>query len=707
VGALVLTGAGADAAGAAAPASCPGPDDPSFGAAQEFTGEFDSSLEGGYVQIPFSVPAGATGVRVRYCFDQPDIPLPNGINANTLDLGIFEPRDPGDSFWGLDELRGWSGGSVRDATVAVNGFSDEATYSAARKGYVHGRTTRAYRPGPIPAGDWAVELGLAAISSQGEGNFDGKVAWRVQVQTTSSADFADEPYSPATYDAGPEDPDPGWYAGDFHVHGEHEPGNALMRDTFEFAFSPLGQDGAGLDFVTLVDHNNTVAYGEIGRLQADHPGKLITRGTEITTYRGHFQDQASGVMVDYRTGPIHVRDAGGSLTQARGPTPPSSSFDAVHAAGGFTQINHPTIFPSNVPGFSTFCRGCPWDHAAADTDFSKVDAIEVQTGPAGLDQDPRPGPNPFTPLAIEFWEDAIDSGGTSANHIAAVGSSDSHQAGEQGGDVDAITSAPIGEGQTVVYAEELSEAAIDDAVKAGHTYVKVFGSDGPDLRLEASEPGSADPPAIIGDTLDAESATFSARVLGLDRARAARPGVWTLRVVRDGLPFVSVPIPPAGDEFEFEFPSLGQARYRLQVERAVIGGAAIEAVSSPIYMGPDDGGPPPPPPPVEDCATPLEGTDGRDSFTGTEHGDDIRGGGGRDKIAGKGGDDCLRGGRGRDLVVGGTGEDSIAGDRGRDRLKAADGERDLVRCGRSRRDRARVDRIDRVRGCEHIRPRGA
>jgi hypothetical protein len=707
MGALALACGFADHAEAAVPASCPGPDDPAFGAAQEFSGEFDSSLEGSYVQIPFSVPANSTAVRVRYCFDQPDIPLPNGINANTLDLGVFEAKDAGDAYWDLGELRGWSGGSVRDATVAVNGFSDEATYSAAPKGYVHGRTTRAFEPGPIPAGQWAVELGLAAISSQGEGNFDGKAAWRVQVQTTSSPEFADDPYAPAPYDQAPADADSGWYAGDFHVHGEHEPGNALMRETFDFAFSPLGADGAGLDFVTLVDHNNIVAYGEIGRHQADHPGKLIARGTEITTYRGHLQDQASGVMADYRTGPVYVRDPGGALTQARGPTPPSDAFDAIHAAGGFTQINHPTIFPSQVPGFSSFCRGCPWDHSAADTDFGKVDAIEVQTGPAGLDQAPRPGPNPFTVLAIEFWENAIDDGGTSANHIAAVGSSDSHQAGEQGGLADSVTSAPIGEGQTVVHASELSEDAIDAAVKAGHTYVKVFGSDSPDLRLEASEPGSADPPAIIGDTLDAESATFTARVLGLDRARAARPGVWVLRVVRDGLPFAVVPIPLSGDEFEFEFPSLGQARYRLQVERLLTGGAAIEALSSPIYIGPGEGGPPPPPPPTEDCATTLQGTAGRDSFTGTENGDDIRGGGGRDRIAGKGGDDCLRGGRGADRIIGGAGEDSLAGNRGRDRIKAADGERDRVRCGRSRHDRARVDPLDRVRGCEHLRRAGA
>ena len=46
-----------------------------------------------------------------------------------------------------------------------------------------------------------------------------------------------------------------------------------MRETFELRVRARhGRgDGAGLDFVTLVDHNNTVAYGEIGRFQADYP----------------------------------------------------------------------------------------------------------------------------------------------------------------------------------------------------------------------------------------------------------------------------------------------------------------------------------------------------------------------------------------------------------------------------------------------------
>ena len=44
-----------------------------------------------------------------------------------------------------------------------------------------------------------------------------------------------------------------------------------MQTSFDFAFAPLGQGGAGLDFVGLVDHNNNVNTGEIGALPARLP----------------------------------------------------------------------------------------------------------------------------------------------------------------------------------------------------------------------------------------------------------------------------------------------------------------------------------------------------------------------------------------------------------------------------------------------------
>jgi hypothetical protein len=566
------------------PSGCPGKADGSFGAPQVITGEFGTEMERAYVLLPFAVAQGTTAVRVRYCYDQPEAPTNSQIK-HVLDLGLYDALGPDGSF-DENEFRGWGGSSHPDVTVSPNGFSDDATYTAAPKEHVHGRTTRGFEPGPVPAGTWAVELGVAAVASQREGDSDGKVAWRVEIYQSSSSSWANEPYQPTPYDATPARTGPGWYAGDFHVHAEHSSlGDATMREAFNYAFAPLARDcsgcpqtGAGLDFITLSDYVTDTAWGEIGRFQPDYPGKLVIRSSEVITYHGHTNNHASVRYVDYRTGPVYQRAPDGTLSLVRAARPASAIFDAVHAGGGFTQINHPTIFPSEVPGFDFICRGCPWDYSSADTDYSKVDAIEVATGPAGLHEDPQPGPNPFTPLAIRFWEDAIDAGGLNRNKIAAVGSSDSHKAGRFS-DLPDIPSAPIGQATTVVYADELSERGIQRGVEAGHTYVKVFGNDGPDVRLEATVPGSGDPPAIMGDTIHASSAEFTARVLGAGPS-AARPGDYELFVLKDGAPLLATPV--VGDDFSFPFPSVGPGRYRLQVQRD----SAIEDVSSPIYLEP-------------------------------------------------------------------------------------------------------------------------
>src|SRR3954449_9700347 len=117
---LTLAGLGAVAAAfalpAAASADCtipPGNPDPTLeGPSVDFHGNFDAGKQGSYVQIPFTVPAGTTGIRVRYCYDQP----PSG-NGNTLDVGVYEP--PSDTVYGPAEQRGWSGSAVKDFAIAV------------------------------------------------------------------------------------------------------------------------------------------------------------------------------------------------------------------------------------------------------------------------------------------------------------------------------------------------------------------------------------------------------------------------------------------------------------------------------------------------------------------------------------------------------------------------------------------------------------
>jgi ABC-2 type transport system ATP-binding protein len=112
-----------------------------------------------------------------------------------------------------------------------------------------------------------------------------------------------------------------------------------------------------------------------------------------------------------------------------------------------------------------------------------------------------------------------------------------------------------------------------------------------------------------------------------------------------------------------------------------------------------------------DCSSPQKGTNGKDKIRGTEGPDAIAGGRGRDRLKGRGGDDCLAGqtggdrlggGAGEDLLKGGKGSDRMSGGKSADELRARGGGRDRVRCGPGR-DLAKVDRSDRVRGCERVR----
>jgi hypothetical protein len=569
---VVLALAVAAPAGAAVPASCPGD---AMQRTLTVTGEFGDDLQGSYVLVPFDVPAGTTSVRVKYCFDQPDSPTSSQLR-HTLDLGLYEPRAGGSGVWGEREFRGWGGSSHPDVTITPEGFSTEQQYTARPRGHVAGRTTRGFRPGPIPAGQWAAELGVAAVVPQSEGDSDGAVEWRVDVELRRDPTFADEPYTPAPYDSRPARPGPGWFAGDMHVHAEHSSlGDATNREVFGYAFG-APPDGAGLDFITLSDYVTDTGWGEIGRLQAAHPGRLVVRSSEVITYRGHTNNHASLRYVDYRTGPIYEQRPDGAVALHTAARSPQHIFDRVHAAGGFTQVNHPTIFPSEVPGFAGLCRGCPWDYADSETDWRKVDAYEVHTGPAGLQQPPgnEPGPNPFTPAAIQEFDRLRAEG----YRITAVAVSDSHHAGRT---PSGVTQSPIGEGTTVVYAPELSERGIREGIEAGHAFVKLFGADSPDLRLTAV---AGDRNAMMGDGLESESAQFEARVIG--GVATANPR--QLVVYHDGTPILTAPV--VGQEFVLPFPSVGAGDYRIQVMR----GGAIDALSNPITLG---ARPEPQPPP--------------------------------------------------------------------------------------------------------------
>ncbi len=98
----------------------------------------------------------------------------------------------------------------------------------------------------------------------------------------------------------------------------------------------------------------------------------------------------------------------------------------------------------------------------------------------------------------------------------------------------------------------------------------------------------------------------------------------------------------------------------------------------------------------------ISGLGDRDCLAGGAKNDRIAGGKGKDRVSGGKGRDRISGGRGGDLLVGGGGKDVVSGGHGRDRLRTRDHKRDVVRCGKGR-DRAIVDRRDKVVGCEKVK----
>jgi hypothetical protein len=539
---------------------CSLPGSPGTGMAPvlDVQGDLSANRTGGYLQIPFTVPAGANGIQVRYSYDQPGGGC--GGSPNTLDMGVYEPRaNPSSPAFEQTDRRGWSGSAVKNLAIAENGFSDEAVYNGGngtdqRKNFVDGRTTRAYRPGPIPEGDWAVELGIAYVDP---GDSDG-IHYHVEVLTSTDSSWGDDPYSPSGPPAATINETPGWYTGDVHVHGEMEPGNATMNQTFAAAFGP---GGAGLDFVTLVDHNNNIAHNDM-KAQADvYPDNLVIPGVEETTYKGHWNNEGSSHFADFRGGPVYGVSGAppyddSDVAQIQAGALPKDGFANALTGGGWTQINHPATYKDDPSG----CRGCAWTYSDGDTDFSKVDAIEISNSLGALSK------GPFTLDAIAYYEHALAGGA----HIAAVGSSDAHKAAS-----DVISH--VGEGVTVVHSEGLGKEAIIDAVKADHTYVKPFGPSGPDVSLEATDEGGDG--AIIGDSVSGSSIALSADVNGI--SASGRPGSWELELLQDGVVIDSTPI--SGDGIHRDYDVSETGRYSIEVTRTP-DATYVEDYTTPIWV---------------------------------------------------------------------------------------------------------------------------
>ena len=490
-----------------------------------------------YRLLPFEVAPGTTRIEIGYEWSD-TVGLPSTpLTTSTVDLGLWDA----DGYRSVDGFRGWSGS--RQGKTAQGQDPVFVQADVAERGYV---------PGSIEPGTWWIELGIAAVAP---GGVDYTATATCAGPETGPA-FVPDPVDP-THVA---DPDPGWYAGDFHMHGYHSSDSAPSWDDGDRSdvdsVVEHGRD-AGLDFFPVTDYVTTQHHGELGPVQRANPEVVIWPGREIITYFGHatvFGETPS--VIDYRHGLEDVRLAD---IQA-----------ATIADGALFGIAHPTIFPG--PVFANFCRGCEFT-LEDEIDLDLVDTIEVLTGPILVDDSQLGGPgvpvqiqNPFVEPAIEEWERHLLAG----HRITAVSGSDD-KAGPG-----------LGVNATQVHADSLSRPALAEAVRAGRAYVQTRGV-GASPTLDITARGADGSVGGIGDTLPTDRAVIDVRVRDGDGQ--------FLRIVRDG-DLVGV-APIVGDDFTHRIdaaatPDPGPLGTFWRVD--TFDAQSLTTIANPVFLRPVDAG---------------------------------------------------------------------------------------------------------------------
>ena len=294
-----------------------------------------------YEYVPFTVAPGTTRIAISYTYDKAG-------GANAVDLGLYEP---GPLTLGTTALRGWSGGDQDAITIGVD------------------RSSPGYWPGPIPSGEWHVQLGLYKVGPSG---VDVHVTIETSDTPVSGAAPAITKRSTAALRTGP-----GWYAGSMHTHTKNSDGILTPEQLADKARAD------GLDFLIITDHNNTVH-----QLAAiDRADLLVISGEEVTTPGGHFNVwglTGERAYIDFRILP--------------GDPAIRTVMKEARARGALVSINHPI----------TDCFACSWTHEIP----GEVNAMEIQNGPALM-----------RPQQMALWDGLLREG----RRITAVGESDWHR----------------------------------------------------------------------------------------------------------------------------------------------------------------------------------------------------------------------------------------------------------------------------------------
>ena len=408
-------------------------------------GAVHGSQNNSYVEAPFTVPAGIASITVTFSY--------TGKTQHTaLDLGLFDS----------ERFRGWSGGNKNHFTLS--------TTSA----------TPSYLPGPLPAGQWKLIIGVPNIRAAVKSNYEADIFFTRDKYATTS--FADAPLRTG----------PAWYRGDLHMHTAHSDGSCLSQSGKKVPcpvfLTAETATGRGLDFIAVTDHNTVSQYDDLRELQPYFDKLLFIPGREITTFYGHANLFGPTSFVDFRVGTT-VASMQALFEEAR----------RMHA---ILSINHP-----NAPT-GEICMGCGWT-PKEPIDPHLITTIEAVNG--GAEEGKYSG--------VSFWEKYLDQG----YRIAAIGGSDNHNAQIPAGSQNAI-----GSPTTVIYANDLSVESILDGIRKGHAFIDLSASRDRLLDVSAEDRTQK---AMMGDTLQAPAGStvqISAHIIACSGNQ--------LRFVLDGQP---------------------------------------------------------------------------------------------------------------------------------------------------------------------------
>ena len=315
--------------------------------------------------------------------------------------------------------------------------------------------TPGYTSGPLPSGQWTVQIDTHMILPREPCRYELSVTIKQGGPTT---DVTQVSPSLPQFEA-VANPNPGWYRGDLHSHTIHSDASWDVPDLVAAA------KAQGLDFIALTDHNTVSPLAEMERFTIDN--FLTMGGQELTTFWGHAVCLGAHQWLDWRL----TQDGNGMAAIAH----------SLYANGQIYVVAHPKDIGD------PYCTGCRWVYPGMMPGPARF--VEVWNGSWIGERELNRTKNED---GLALWYQWLNQG----HRLVATAGSDVH--GPKG--------YANGPGFNSVYADELSERGILQALTKGHLYL----SSGPTLHLTAEDANGTQ--GMMGDTLGVNESTSEVKL---------------------------------------------------------------------------------------------------------------------------------------------------------------------------------------------------